>query len=78
MFSEPVLNVNVPALQTHLKNVRLEKQSLLDKAATDKELIMSNDKFAKALLALGINPLEKYLLELEKKHGRLPRVTKNF
>tara|TARA_R100001082_G_scaffold110498_1_gene90590 strand:- start:2414 stop:4252 length:1839 start_codon:yes stop_codon:yes gene_type:complete len=59
MFSEPVLNVNVPALQTHLKNVRLEKQSLLDKAATDKELIMSNDKFAKALLALGINPPRK-------------------
>lgn len=59
MFSEPVLRLDVPVLEEHLKNVVERKDRLLQEAESNKEIIMSNDKFAAALMALGVEPPRK-------------------
>lgn len=66
MFSQPVLTLDVPGLEGYLKEIKLEKQELLNKASADKELIMSNDKFATALMALGVKPPKKISLRTGK------------
>jgi len=59
MFSEPVLRLDVPVLEKHLVQVVQRKEQLLKEAEANKEIIMSNDKFAAALTALGVNPPRK-------------------
>ena len=66
MFSQPVLTLDVPGLEGYLKEIKLEKQELLNKASADKELIMSNDKFATALMALDVKPPKKISLRTGK------------
>ena len=59
MFTEPVLQLDVPMLEKHLEEVKNRKQDLLDEAQVDKELIMSNEKFAQVLMGFGIDPPTK-------------------
>ena len=59
MFSEPVLRIDVPVLKEHLVEVVARKERLLKEAESNKEIIMSNDKFAAALTALGVEPPRK-------------------
>jgi DNA polymerase I-like protein with 3'-5' exonuclease and polymerase domains len=59
MFSEPVLRVDVKALQKHLTFVRLKKEGLLVKAQQTPEMLLSNDKFAEQLTLLGVTPPRK-------------------
>jgi len=59
MFSEPVLCIDVPVLEEHLVGVVERKEELLASAEANKEVIMSNEKFATALMALGIDPPKK-------------------
>ena len=59
MFTEPVLQLDVPLLEKHLEEVKSRKQGLLEDAQADKELIMSNEKFAQALMGLGVDPPTK-------------------
>lgn len=59
MFSEPRLRLDLDLLSTHLKQVQYNKQVLLDSLSTTedaKDLLMSNQKFAAALLGLGVTP----------------------
>jgi DNA polymerase I-like protein with 3'-5' exonuclease and polymerase domains len=59
MFSQPVLMIDVPVLQQHLVEVVARKELLLKEAESNKEIIMSNDKFAAALTSLGVEPPRK-------------------
>lgn len=56
MFTEPTLVLNKGLLLHHLHNVRTKKEDLLASAAVDKDLLMSNPKFAELLKAFGVEP----------------------
>lgn len=59
MFTEPALMLDVPLLEKHLEEVKTKKDDLLTSAESDKEIIMSNEKFAAALMGLGVDPPTK-------------------
>ena len=59
MFSEPSLWLDGNMLHDHLAEVRQRKASLLASIEKEKELLMSNDKFAELLVAQGIEPPTK-------------------
>jgi DNA polymerase len=52
MFVEPILELDLPLLEQHLEEVKGRKERLLKAAEANKDLLMSNDKFADLLLAL--------------------------
>jgi len=56
MFSEPVLELNLPLLEQHLEEVRERKAELLAACEGTPELLNSNPKFADLLRALGVEP----------------------
>jgi hypothetical protein len=59
MFTEPVLELDVPALEAHLARTLAAKEALLEGAGADKSNIMSNDKFAELLRQFGVEPPTK-------------------
>jgi DNA polymerase len=67
MFTEPALLLDVPLLEQHLEEIKTKKETLLTDADSNKEIIMSNDKFAIALSALGIDPPTKISPRTNKK-----------
>jgi len=56
MFSEPVLELDLPLLEQHLEEVRDRKAELLAACEADPETLNSNPKFAELLRALGVEP----------------------
>jgi DNA polymerase I-like protein with 3'-5' exonuclease and polymerase domains len=59
MFTEPTLSLDTALLETHLKNVKYAKQTLMDKMLISKEQLMSNPKLAEVLLSLNVTPPTK-------------------
>lgn len=59
MYTEPTLELDVSLLEQHLENVKDKKQKLLEACASDKDTLMSNDKFAEMLKSLGLEPPTK-------------------
>jgi DNA polymerase I-like protein with 3'-5' exonuclease and polymerase domains len=59
MFSEPSLWLDGTILHDHLDRVQQRKASLLASIEKEKELLMSNDKFAGLLVAQGVEPPTK-------------------
>jgi hypothetical protein len=59
MFTEPKLFVDEPLLTQYLADERLKKADLLERVNRDKSLVLSNEKFAKELMALGVEPPTK-------------------
>ena len=59
MFSEPSLWLDGNMLHDHLALVQQKKASLLASIEKEKELLMSNDKFAELLIAQGVEPPTK-------------------
>ena len=60
MFSEPVLELSPTILHTHLQEVQVEKQKLLDAVTlVDKDQLMSNDKLAATLKLMRVVPPTK-------------------
>jgi DNA polymerase I-like protein with 3'-5' exonuclease and polymerase domains len=59
MFVEPSLELNLPLLEQHLEDVKNKKEKLLAACVTDKDTLMSNDKFAGLLTKLGVVPPTK-------------------
>ena len=59
MFIEPTLELNLPLLEDHLQTVKDKKAKLLSAAMADRDSLMSNDKFAELLTALGVDPPKK-------------------
>lgn len=56
MFTHPALQLNLPLLEQHLSEVKTKKESLIAKAEADRETLLSNQKFADRLMALGVDP----------------------
>jgi DNA polymerase len=59
MFTEPKLELNKGLLIRHLHEVKEAKEKLLASVAVDKELLMSNPKFAELLIEQGVTPPTK-------------------
>jgi hypothetical protein len=56
MFTEPMLRLNSDKLKAHLDEVLAHKAELMEKVTVDKSDLMSNQKFAAILEALGVQP----------------------
>jgi hypothetical protein len=56
MFTEPVLELDVKMLRAYADRINAEKLMLILKAGVQRADLMSNDKFAQALLDVGIDP----------------------
>lgn len=56
MFSEPVLELDILGLEYHYSEVRERKAQLLEAANANKDVLMSNPKFADLLMSLGVEP----------------------
>ena len=56
MYTEPSLMLNQDKLEAHLKGVVNRKEALLAACAVDKDILMSNPKFAELLSSLGVAP----------------------
>lgn len=54
MFLEPTLELDLPGLEDHLENVKAKKAALLAAAESDRDTMMSGDKFAELLERLGV------------------------
>ena len=59
MFSEPVLELDMLLLEQHLSEVKERKAQLLEAADANKDILMSNPKFAELLLTMGVSPPTK-------------------
>lgn len=66
MFIDPVLELDAPKLKLHLDLLKEQKDELLEQCGIEKEELMSNPKFAKALEALGVSPPMKTSLRTGK------------
>lgn len=56
MFTEPVLELDLPLLEQHLEEVKERKEKLMFAADSDRDTLMSNDKFAALLKSIGVEP----------------------
>lgn len=59
MFTEPVLELDLGLLESHLENVKDRKDELMLEAGVSKKDLMSNDKFAELLRQNGVEPPTK-------------------
>ena len=59
MFTEPVLELNLPLLEQHLEEVKDRKAKLMAAVETDRDTLMSNPKFAALLESIGVEPPRK-------------------
>jgi DNA polymerase len=56
MYTDPVLELDLPLLEQHLIDVIDQKETLIAEACADRETLLSNEKFARRLLELGVDP----------------------
>lgn len=56
MFTRPALELNLPLLEQHLIEVIDRKEALIADANADREVLLSNEKFATRLMELGVDP----------------------
>lgn len=56
MFSDPLLELDLPRLQSHLEDVKERKQKLFTEAGITPEVLNSNKKFAALLESFGVRP----------------------
>jgi DNA polymerase I-like protein with 3'-5' exonuclease and polymerase domains len=56
MFTEPTLELNLPLLEQHLMDVVERKEKLIEIANSDRETLLSNQKFAAKLIEYGVSP----------------------
>ena len=56
MFTEPSLKLDLPILEQHLVDVQRKKEALIAEASADREVLMSNQKFAERLIEYGVAP----------------------
>jgi hypothetical protein len=66
MFSEPLLELDLPLLEQHLMDVKQRKDMLLQACESEPELLNSNPKFAEVLMSLGVTPPMKTSLTTGK------------
>ena len=56
MFTEPMLDLDLPLLEQHLANTKQIKEDLIKSSGVTQATLMSNLKFARALVKLGVEP----------------------
>ena len=78
MFIEPRLVLNTALLKQHLNDVQTKKAKLLEAAATDKDTLMSNDKFAELLISLGVSPPKKISARTGKEAWAFAKTDEGF
>jgi len=78
MYTEPVIELDVPLLEKHLEEVRARKAALMQEVDVTTEDIMSNPKFAAALHRLGIEPPRKVSLTTGKETWAFAKTDKGF
>ena len=66
MFIEPVFELATDKLLDHLDTLKAQKEKLLEECAIQKDELMSNPKFAKALATLNVTPPMKISLRTGK------------
>lgn len=59
MFTEPTIHLDVPLLEKSLETEKARKAALLERIKADREVLMSNDKFAALLIEMGVEPPTK-------------------
>lgn len=77
MYTQPSFFLNTEILRNHLLAVKRRKEELLSKAFRSKDDLMSNDKFADVLRALGVEPPTKQSLTAVNDDGT-PKITYAF
>jgi len=79
MFTNPVLDLDIPLLETHLIDIQERKDQLLvDAGITDKKDLMSNDKFAALLKDEGVVPPRKVSARTGKETWAFAKSDKEF
>lgn len=78
MFIEPELELDTILLEQHLIDVKTKKERLLEAAASDKDTLMSNDKFAELLKTLGVDPPRKISARTGKETWAFAKTDENF
>lgn len=85
MYTEPVIELDVPLLEQHLEEVRTRKRSLMadighgmggEQAVQD--MLMSNDKFAEYLKRLGVEPPTKISAKTGKESWAFAKTDKGM
>jgi DNA polymerase I-like protein with 3'-5' exonuclease and polymerase domains len=59
MFSEPSLELDREVLENHLADILRKKETLMKGLDANRDILMSNDKFAELLKSLGVEPPTK-------------------
>jgi DNA polymerase I-like protein with 3'-5' exonuclease and polymerase domains len=67
MFTEPVLELDIPLLEQHLDSVVSAKEELMRAAKSNSEMLQSNPKFAECLKTLRVDPPMKVSPRTNKK-----------
>lgn len=78
MFIEPTLVLNKSMLIEHLEGVKAKKAALLEAAKADKDMLMSNDKFAELLMSLGVEPPRKVSAKTGKETWAFAKTDEEF
>jgi len=78
MFINPVLELNLPLLESHLESVKEKKARLLAAAEADRDSLMSNDKFAELLTHLGVAPPRKISARTGKETWAFAKTDEEF
>ena len=78
MFIEPELELDLPLLEQHLEDVKRKKEKLLEIAAANKDDLMSNDKFAELLRAVGVEPPTKISARTGKEAWAFAKTDEEF
>ena len=78
MFTEPRLQLDVKLLEDHLNSTKIRKAELLKDSNTCKDVLMSNDKFARILEEKGIIPPKKISLRTGKETWAFAKTDEEF
>jgi DNA polymerase I-like protein with 3'-5' exonuclease and polymerase domains len=78
MFVYPKLVLDEQILETHLNNVRADKQALMEQVEFGVGDVMSNNKFAEVLTNLGVSPPMKISARTGKETYAFGKTDKNF
>ena len=85
MYTEPVIELDVPLLENHLEEVRTRKRTLMSDLGHGmggeeavQEMLMSNAKFAGYLKQLGVEPPTKTSIKTGKEAWAFSKTDKGF
>lgn len=78
MFTEPVLELDIPMLQQHLQAVRTRREELTQKVTQDPKMLRSNPQFAQLLRQYAVEPPMKTSLTTGKQTYALAKTDEGF